>query len=719
MRWLVFIGALCCCSCGTQHCPPGLSRCDGECVDATTSLVHCGACYNACGAGQACVSGVCRSPACANGIVDGTETAADCGGNDCPACAAGRHCLAGSDCQSGHCKPATMSCSEGECDDGIKDGQETDVDCGGSCPLKCGSGGKCISNSDCAQGTCFGDGVCRVEGLTLSADRTVFFVGRRDVAHLTASYIADGVGVASVPVELQADFGTGSFVDADGGSLGQTVTPVTDASGAAQAGFIPEGDAGTTTVVARVNGDYATLTFTRLGTNAPAWQSTRCGGVDCTELAPRGTGNDTAVVTFLVTDGAGTPIAGAPIAFATPVAPAGVTFDPAGVTDGSGLVSTTVHTGTSVSAIWVSATAPSGHIGYSPYLTMAARRPTNDRTFAIYCNDDTLPAFESLSPPLVTTTACTMRLSDRYGNAIASSTEINLIAEAGSVPAQVSSTGGFGTVNFTFSTSGGWPPADVSPFPALANNGPLAARDAEPVTDAGGNPRDGLVTVMAYTTGDEYLHDLNQNGVWDPGEWFIDQGEPLLDANDDGVWTPGETFIDANSNGVWDGPNGAWDTGVLIWSDTTFLYTGLPAFLFTTPSDFGVCPGGVPKGGTQTLTAHVFDSRLNFPQGSPSAVTVAHSASKGYVTKQLGLSPFDTNNSSVGFVFADGGTCDAGSDPCYRQRFFDKWPDGYSGTITVHGTDVIDMSACESDVITTTVTVENVATQFTISGAIQ
>ena len=40
------------------------------------------------------------------------------------------------------------------CADGIKNGSETDVDCGGSCP-RCTAGKTCVSASDCETGLCF------------------------------------------------------------------------------------------------------------------------------------------------------------------------------------------------------------------------------------------------------------------------------------------------------------------------------------------------------------------------------------------------------------------------------------------------------------------------------------------------------------------------------------------------------------------------------------
>jgi hypothetical protein len=49
-------------------------------------------------------------------------------------------------CDAGHCRAAT-------CTDTIRDGLETDVDCGDQCP-KCQVGQVCVAASDCASGHC-------------------------------------------------------------------------------------------------------------------------------------------------------------------------------------------------------------------------------------------------------------------------------------------------------------------------------------------------------------------------------------------------------------------------------------------------------------------------------------------------------------------------------------------------------------------------------------
>ena len=90
-------------------------------------------------------------PTCSNGIKDGTETDIDCGGLCATKCTVGQHCLVGGDCQSGTCT-ATV-CQTPSCSDGIKNGTETDVDCGGAC-AKCADGKHCMAASDCQSGVC-------------------------------------------------------------------------------------------------------------------------------------------------------------------------------------------------------------------------------------------------------------------------------------------------------------------------------------------------------------------------------------------------------------------------------------------------------------------------------------------------------------------------------------------------------------------------------------
>jgi len=63
-------------------------------------------------------------------------------------------------CKDGKCKPATTA----SCTDGIKNQDETGVDCGGVCSgqgKKCPNGGPCAANSDCVTNYCSG-GTCQL-----------------------------------------------------------------------------------------------------------------------------------------------------------------------------------------------------------------------------------------------------------------------------------------------------------------------------------------------------------------------------------------------------------------------------------------------------------------------------------------------------------------------------------------------------------------------------
>ncbi len=187
MRPVLFGLALACAGCGaTTQCPPAATRCDGTCFNLKTSPLHCGACGHACAAGEVCAAGSCAPTACA---------ASPCGPNEVceadlctPLACVGVSCIDGERCAAGLCHPercGSVACAAGEvcfervcteaecagvscpmgtqcqlgtcapapCFDGAKSGDETDVDCGGSCH-PCGVGQGCALASDCVSTLC-------------------------------------------------------------------------------------------------------------------------------------------------------------------------------------------------------------------------------------------------------------------------------------------------------------------------------------------------------------------------------------------------------------------------------------------------------------------------------------------------------------------------------------------------------------------------------------
>ncbi|MFO0755193.1 MAG: hypothetical protein U0359_01775 [Byssovorax sp.] len=100
--------------------------------DGAVTCVECNG--NAdCMAPTVCQAHQCLPVSCMDAMKNGTETDIDCGGPTCPKCANGKTCSASSDCTSGICQGG--SCQAPTCSDGLKNGSETGVDCGGSCPI--------------------------------------------------------------------------------------------------------------------------------------------------------------------------------------------------------------------------------------------------------------------------------------------------------------------------------------------------------------------------------------------------------------------------------------------------------------------------------------------------------------------------------------------------------------------------------------------------------
>jgi hypothetical protein len=88
---------------------------------------------------------------CDDGVQNGLESDVDCGGPVCSACANGDSCGGNDDCASNSCEAG--SCVEATCSDLIKNQGESDIDCGGPCgPCDVGEG--CVEDADCVERIC-------------------------------------------------------------------------------------------------------------------------------------------------------------------------------------------------------------------------------------------------------------------------------------------------------------------------------------------------------------------------------------------------------------------------------------------------------------------------------------------------------------------------------------------------------------------------------------
>ncbi|MBI4439390.1 hypothetical protein HY638_00290 [Candidatus Woesearchaeota archaeon] len=94
---------------------------------------------------------VSRIPAtCSDGIKNSDESSKDCGGS-CTLCQLNETCKGNDDCISKSCDKSKVPfvCAAPSCQDNILNGNESDVDCGGSCTSKCGVNKKCSKDTDC------------------------------------------------------------------------------------------------------------------------------------------------------------------------------------------------------------------------------------------------------------------------------------------------------------------------------------------------------------------------------------------------------------------------------------------------------------------------------------------------------------------------------------------------------------------------------------------
>jgi hypothetical protein len=95
-------------------------------------------------------------PLCANGEKDGVETDVDCGGGVCGKCQSDQACIGATDCASGLCAVVAglKKCAlPAYCTNLVKDGTETDVNCGGLCN-GCETNMGCLVDADCLSGMC-------------------------------------------------------------------------------------------------------------------------------------------------------------------------------------------------------------------------------------------------------------------------------------------------------------------------------------------------------------------------------------------------------------------------------------------------------------------------------------------------------------------------------------------------------------------------------------
>ncbi len=125
------------------------TMCSAGVCDGVSACVQCVTATN-CMGDFSCATNMCFD--CNDAVKNGTESDIDCGSDCSTQCADGKMCAANADCGSNICDNNVCV----SCGDGVKNGTESDFDCGGlQCP-KCNTGQNCNAGTDCAQGVCNG-----------------------------------------------------------------------------------------------------------------------------------------------------------------------------------------------------------------------------------------------------------------------------------------------------------------------------------------------------------------------------------------------------------------------------------------------------------------------------------------------------------------------------------------------------------------------------------
>lgn len=103
-------------------------KCNGRCVNLQNDEKNCGDCGNVCGSGKVCQKGKCVNENSKKGTSSNNN--------------------------------GINTNNKATCNDNIKNGKETDIDCGGSSCSACSDGKNCSKNSDCSSGLC-NNGICQ------------------------------------------------------------------------------------------------------------------------------------------------------------------------------------------------------------------------------------------------------------------------------------------------------------------------------------------------------------------------------------------------------------------------------------------------------------------------------------------------------------------------------------------------------------------------------
>ncbi len=360
------------------------------------------------------------------------------------------------------------------------------------------------------------------------------------------------------------------------------------------------------------------------------------------------------LVTFIAKDTNGSPRSGVSVAF-TLYGPSGSSLAaPSGSTGSDGTVSANLQAGTVAgpARIVATVTLPSGAtISTSSGNISIGGGVPSDRWFSVAVSKFNL---DGLTCNNVQSTL-TAYIADRFGNYnILQGTSVSFSTDAGAIDTS-NVTNALGITNSVYRTQDPRP-TDVAPA-AWETAAGLFYTDG---TGTIRNPRDGYISILVSTTGEEYFQDENADGLFtsslnatacplgftctcvgggliipsdgtrtcsgNRSEAFANLPEPFLDSNDNGQpdagelffdWQGGATGVPGATAGVYNYPNSVWDSRIPVFRNVNLVYTGPPNFGPNTSriesDSAGSGPVTLPVGGSEVFYVYVSDINLNTP----------------------------------------------------------------------------------------------------------
>lgn len=416
---------------------------------------------------------------------------------------------------------------------------------------------------------------------------------------------------------------------------GTNANTVVTSTGSASVTYTAKGCSGPDVISATAAVVSQNLTATGTISVAPASiGSLQFQSATPTTIGLKGTGlGETSTVVFQVVDQTGAPRPGVLVTFSLNTSVGGITLTPASATSAAdGTVQTVVSSGTQHTSVRVTATIATPALStQSSVLTVTTGLPAS-AGFSIavgkpsYPNAPACPNVEAFSTDGVVVPV-TVRLSDRYNNPAPDGTAVAFTTDGGHVVGSCATPSAPGAADGTCSVN--WTSANPRPVPG---------DDSPPILAPG------RAAILATAIGEESFTDLNGNGYWDPGEPFVNLGEPYRDDNENGMYDPVEYFLDFNQNGVRDPGDGTFK-GITCSGSTCststlaigaqlliIMSTGTAQITLQSTTGFtGTSPLQITHGTGGSLTYNVKDLNNN-PMAAGTTIAVTADAGIGTIS---------------------------------------------------------------------------------------